>query len=297
MKNKVNKGGQHLKNTGLPSRNSAGHKTGHGTRHNVRIHIVGGSSGSRNGSSGCGSGSCGGCGGRNGTSGGGSDGSGRSGRGSSGGNVGSSGCSSSGSNREKSRTADVSLMERLYFQWVNTLSAFWWKPSDDSNGIPCPGVTDQNCLPGFRCQKHKGKIVCIESLDKIAFEAYTTNSRGYYFDGKVLVFPNVLLNDGQGYNPKTGLFKAPVAGVYKFTVHVCSAPNKHMVVAIVKGDEEQIAVTMVFEEPSSSCTSHSVITRLEKNEIVMAKVRYDESYLESDEYRWPSFSGFLMYSY
>jgi hypothetical protein len=41
MKNKVNKGGSHLKNTGLPSRNSAGHKTGHGTRHNVRIHIVG----------------------------------------------------------------------------------------------------------------------------------------------------------------------------------------------------------------------------------------------------------------
>jgi hypothetical protein len=113
----------------------------------------------------------------------------------------------------------------------------------------------------------------------------------------VLVFPNVLLNDGQGYNPKTGFFKAPVSGVFKFTVHVCNAPSKHMVVAILKGGEEQIAVTTVFEESSSSCTSHSVITRLDKNEIVMAKVRYDGSYLESDEYRWPSFSGFLMYSY
>ncbi|XP_060556238.1 collagen alpha-1(X) chain-like, partial [Ruditapes philippinarum] len=182
---------------------------------------------------------------------------------------------------------------------VTTSSAWWLKPKpappappqiDHSTGIPCPGTTYQKCLSGFRCQEGNGKIECVKSLDKIAFEAYTTNSKGHFSDGKVLVFPNVILNDGQGYNPKTGIFKAPTAGVYQFTVHVCSARNKHMVVGIFKG-EQQIAITTVYEEPYSSCTSHSALIRVEKNEFVSVKARYGDSNLESDTYRWPSFSG------
>ncbi|XP_060558039.1 heavy metal-binding protein HIP-like isoform X1 [Ruditapes philippinarum] len=168
---------------------------------------------------------------------------------------------------------------------------------DHSKGIPCPGnMNKETCLPGYRCEEGSGKNGCVRSFSKIAFEAYTTNTVGHFPNGKVLIFPEVSVNDGQGYNSKTGIFKAPVAGMYHFTVHVCSARSKHMVVAIMKGGE-QIAVTTVFTEPYSGCGSHSTMARVAENESVHVEARWVDSRLQSDIYRWPSFSGFLMYRY
>ncbi|XP_060568737.1 A disintegrin and metalloproteinase with thrombospondin motifs adt-2-like [Ruditapes philippinarum] len=158
------------------------------------------------------------------------------------------------------------------------------KPRPERFGNHCFGNNDEAelCKVGL-CTK------------KVAFDAYTTSSNGYYPDGKVLVFPHININDGQGYNPSTGIFKAPVAGVYQFTAHVCQQGNRHIIIGIMKGTK-QIAVTTGFEKATSVCSSISAISRVEVNEKVYVKARYSDSYLQSDIYRWPSFSGILMYS-
>ncbi|XP_060558038.1 collagen alpha-2(VIII) chain-like isoform X3 [Ruditapes philippinarum] len=167
---------------------------------------------------------------------------------------------------------------------------------DHSKGIPCPGKTYKTCLPGFRCEEGSSKTGCVKSLKKISFEAHTTDAQGHFPVGKVLIFPIVSVNDGQGYNSKTGIFTAPVAGMYQFTMHFCSAPSQSMVVALIRGKEE-IAVTTVSTYPYSGCLSHSTIARVEKNQSVHLVSRWSASRLFSDEYRWPSFSGILMYKY
>jgi hypothetical protein len=109
-------------------------------------------------------------------------------------------------------------------------------------------------------------FVLIYISEKISFEAHTTDAQGHFPVGKVLIFPIVSVNDGQGYNSKTGIFTAPVAGMYQFTMHFCSAPSQSMVVALMRGKEE-IAVTTVSTEPHSGCGSHSTIARVKKTNL------------------------------
>ncbi|XP_045184238.2 cerebellin-3-like [Mercenaria mercenaria] len=126
----------------------------------------------------------------------------------------------------------------------------------------------------------------------IAFNAYL-NTSGSYPVGQIVVFPHVILNEGDGYNSTTGYFTAPVAGLYHFTAHVCNLHDQYMVFSIVKGNTT-IALSAVYENSSVTCGSVSAPTPMEVGEKVCVQSPYADSSLFTNLYRWPSFMGVLV---
>ncbi|XP_053387324.1 complement C1q subcomponent subunit B-like [Mercenaria mercenaria] len=126
----------------------------------------------------------------------------------------------------------------------------------------------------------------------IAFNAYTTDN-GFHPKDKAVIFQHVLLNAGGGYNPMTGYFNAPVAGLYHFTAHACNRGEFFMVFSIMH-EGNKIATSTEYEEKYSSCSSLSAPAVMAVGERVYIKSSYETSNLLSDEYRWPSFIGVLV---
>jgi hypothetical protein len=66
----------------------------------------------------------------------------------------------------------------------------------------------------------------------IAFKADTVGDRSLE-NNKVFVYSNIILNIGDAYNKDTGVFVAPVNGLYLFTVQVCLIDNSWVLVGII----------------------------------------------------------------
>ncbi|XP_060560685.1 cerebellin-3-like [Ruditapes philippinarum] len=129
------------------------------------------------------------------------------------------------------------------------------------------------------------------STPKIAFNAYTRSGKNYG-NSQTIVFPDVLLNEGGGYDKITGMFTAPVAGLYYFSVHICQAKAKYVVAAIVHG-HTTIAVTSEYESIGASCSSVMAPVKMTLGERVYVKCTHPSVMLADAQYRWPSFTGVL----
>ncbi|XP_045206568.2 otolin-1-like [Mercenaria mercenaria] len=56
----------------------------------------------------------------------------------------------------------------------------------------------------------------IRQVENVAFSAVLTNSLQHLGDKQAIKFNKILVNDGNGYEPNTGAFTAPMAGTYLF---------------------------------------------------------------------------------
>lgn len=130
--------------------------------------------------------------------------------------------------------------------------------------------------------------------DIVAFNAYTTAS-GSYTSNQIVIFPEVLLNLGNGYNPISGIFTAPIAGLYHFIAHVCNRRPTGMVISIFQG-ETKIATSTVHENTGESCVSVNGVAMLEVGDVASVKSVWSSSQMFSDSLRRPSFTGILIHT-
>ncbi|XP_029373562.1 complement C1q and tumor necrosis factor-related protein 9-like isoform X2 [Echeneis naucrates] len=64
-----------------------------------------------------------------------------------------------------------------------------------------------------------GRGDSISPSGTVAFTAKLKDCDSYPKDSGVLRFATVLLNEGGGYSPETGIFTCPTGGLYHFTLH------------------------------------------------------------------------------
>ncbi|XP_076829852.1 cerebellin-2-like [Brachyhypopomus gauderio] len=140
---------------------------------------------------------------------------------------------------------------------------------------------------------------------KVAFSATLKDTdffivMGPYKKDTTLVFENVLTNIGNAYNSKTGVFTAPVRGVYYFSfVTLCpQGMQKTSFVALWKNGAQVVSSSANFEVPRlliDQSSGNSVSLLLEKGDRVYLKLLSDKI-IYSDVYKRDSFSGHLLFT-
>lgn len=105
------------------------------------------------------------------------------------------------------------------------------------------------------------------SSDTVAFTAKLNIEDSYPCHSGVLKFAIVLINEGDGYDPETGIFTCPKDGLYHFTVHASVYGRGQC--GIFKGGEKVVSLYHTsLPDKCSQVASVSAVMKLQKNDDV-----------------------------
>ncbi|XP_056156076.1 cerebellin 11 [Lampris incognitus] len=111
-----------------------------------------------------------------------------------------------------------------------------------------------------------------------------------------LIFGKVLTNIGEAYNPLTGIFTAPVKGVYFFRFSGYGFAGNDMGLSIFKGSQRMMSA---YEHKSTAerndNSSNGVTLLLEAGEVVYMRLWINTWVFIDRRYDYCSFSGFLLF--
>eukprot|EP00066_Takifugu_rubripes_P028088 XP_011617354.1 PREDICTED: cerebellin-2-like [Takifugu rubripes] len=138
---------------------------------------------------------------------------------------------------------------------------------------------------------------CNTDLPKIAFSASLSNS-GEIYQGpstnKTLIYKRVFSNTGGGYDQHTGIFTAPVSGLYYFSFSTYGY-NTHVTGAIlVKNGILQISTYDFPSNDGSDSSSNSVVLQLHAGDAVHMELWTDGRVFDNQNAH-TTFSGFLIF--
>ncbi|XP_033836480.1 uncharacterized protein LOC117383411 [Periophthalmus magnuspinnatus] len=112
---------------------------------------------------------------------------------------------------------------------------------------------------------------------------------------KDLIYRDVLTNIGQAYNPETGVFTAPVRGVY-YVRFTANAPTEYPMSAVMYRNNARIEL-IAHEQPSgpgSDTASNGAALLLEKGD-TLKMVLWHETQIWDNSNHHSTFSGFLLF--
>ncbi|XP_052102003.1 complement C1q-like protein 3 [Mytilus californianus] len=123
-----------------------------------------------------------------------------------------------------------------------------------------------------------------------AFSAGLTNSKSLSTND-IIKFDKVFTNKLNGYNPSTGIFTAPIAGVYQFSSVVTSNNGKSLAVSIWHNNTR---VSSVYIKGSTHQTGTlSMVLDLQKGDQIAVKTISSYTVF-SGSYHYSTFSGNLI---
>lgn len=127
---------------------------------------------------------------------------------------------------------------------------------------------------------------------KIGFTATASGTTSSWNSG-TLIFPAIIRNNGNGYNPGTGVFTAPLAGTYVFYVSVQSYYNQDIHVDIVLNGVTQVRTMAQGSSGPYDASSNLVVLILQKEDRVWVKHRAGNGYYNDGP--MTTFSGFHIF--
>ena len=100
-------------------------------------------------------------------------------------------------------------------------------------------------------------------------------------------FQNILLNVGGGYSSNTGLFRAPIYGLYSFTTQICE--YEYLSVQIRKQGSYS-TLTQLYSSNLSICGTTTSVLYLNKFDAVGVYSNFNVNFTDYNQ-----FTGYLIY--
>uniref|UniRef100_A0A9J8DFI5 Cerebellin 5 n=2 Tax=Cyprinus carpio TaxID=7962 RepID=A0A9J8DFI5_CYPCA len=136
-----------------------------------------------------------------------------------------------------------------------------------------------------------------ENAKKVAFSAGLlesgTGHTGPINTPKILVYKKVFSNIGGAYDANTGVFTAPVKGVYYFRFYGHSHGGTTMAVSLLKNGETQCSA-FAWKPTSNGNASNGVVLTLETGDQISTRL-WANTWVYDDPESYTSFGGFLIF--
>ncbi|XP_062569873.1 complement C1q-like protein 2 [Saccostrea cucullata] len=104
-------------------------------------------------------------------------------------------------------------------------------------------------------------LIPATQLPSVAFYAHAAGHQNGLGAGQTIKYPTVVTNVGNGFDPKVGIFRAPVAGVYFFTTTLISDRGETVRSTIVHNNQN-MAYVFAGNEGTHGSGSNSVVLHL-----------------------------------
>ncbi|CAC5358705.1 C1QL [Mytilus coruscus] len=141
-------------------------------------------------------------------------------------------------------------------------------------------------------EANDGKCDCAHrSLEKVGFFVSSSGALENVGTGAIVIYDSVTTNLGGGYDKSTGVFSAPVEGLYYFTWTVLAQEDKSFYTQL------NLNNTVVAKNHAGAngisthmSSSQSAVIQIQKNDGVSIRVHSGGKYMYGD--KWSTFSGF-----
>ncbi|XP_053375909.1 complement C1q-like protein 3 isoform X2 [Mercenaria mercenaria] len=130
----------------------------------------------------------------------------------------------------------------------------------------------------------------------VAFYAHHVTDLALDVTDEIIVFDTIVTNEGSGYEKSTGIFTAPVGGLYQFTGYVCAQTGKYSFVGLSLAGKVVAAATN-YDSGYYTCSSVGAVVRVKSGEEIWMKctLGHNSAYrLFQDQFRMNTFSGILL---
>ncbi|XP_060597396.1 heavy metal-binding protein HIP-like [Ruditapes philippinarum] len=129
----------------------------------------------------------------------------------------------------------------------------------------------------------------------IAFHAHHVTNLVLDTSDEIVIFTKSVINEGTGYDTSTGIFTAPVGGLYQFDVHICALNGNYAFIGLLL-EGKIIALDSSYAESYYTCSTFGAIVRVRSGEKVWVKSTSSASnrQLGQDSVRMNTFSGVLV---
>uniref|UniRef100_A0A3B5R8P7 C1q domain-containing protein n=1 Tax=Xiphophorus maculatus TaxID=8083 RepID=A0A3B5R8P7_XIPMA len=168
----------------------------------------------------------------------------------------------------------------------------WCYPNENKCGSVSPFKFKQLkikiCLNGVRFQS---KQLAFSASLLASGSGYT----GPFNTDITLIFRNVVTNIGNAYNPNTGLFTAPVRGVYHFDFHIHGHGSTNPTSAVLVKNGEQIFTSWTHQPAGAQKASNGVSLLLEIGDVVFLRMRANSRIYDNTD-NHTTFSGHLLFT-